>query len=117
MSRWVVLYATTPSGKTLFVCRICGRKSPTPDRSCPAPPEVYQKMPLSCELIYEVEAALEAEKDNPSSKDGSRVLVISEKTDEAPDGSKRTSVVWSSLEERYRANALYLEKVEDWKAR
>jgi hypothetical protein len=33
--RWVKLNCTSPSGKTLFVCRYCGRVSATPDKSCP----------------------------------------------------------------------------------
>lgn len=32
--RWVMLVATSPSGKTLFSCRCCGRVSPTPDKGC-----------------------------------------------------------------------------------
>lgn len=32
--RWLVLKTTSPSGKTLFCCRVCGRTSPTPDKSC-----------------------------------------------------------------------------------
>jgi hypothetical protein len=32
--RWAEITATSPSGKTLFVCRSCGRTSPTPDRNC-----------------------------------------------------------------------------------
>ena len=34
--RWVMLAATTPSGKTLFMCSVCGRISPTPDKRCPS---------------------------------------------------------------------------------
>lgn len=34
--RWVEIFKTTNSGKTLFVCVYCGRTSPTPDISCPA---------------------------------------------------------------------------------
>jgi len=36
-SRWRALEATSPSGKTLFVCLCCGRISPTPDKRCPEP--------------------------------------------------------------------------------
>ena len=32
--RWDELKETTPSGKTIFRCRNCGRKSPTPDKVC-----------------------------------------------------------------------------------
>jgi hypothetical protein len=34
-NRWTTIVATTPSGKTQFVCRICGRMSPIPDNTCP----------------------------------------------------------------------------------
>lgn len=34
MSRWVRLLATTPSGKTQFMCRYCGRKSLYTDKEC-----------------------------------------------------------------------------------
>lgn len=33
--RWITTKATTPSGKTLFVCLYCARSSPTPDKVCP----------------------------------------------------------------------------------
>jgi len=33
-SRWIRLERTTPSGKQLFLCRTCGRESPTPDKRC-----------------------------------------------------------------------------------
>lgn len=33
-SRWQVIVATTPSGKTQFVCTCCGRVSQTPDITC-----------------------------------------------------------------------------------
>lgn len=33
--RWRPLVATSPSGKTLFSCRYCGRVSPLPDKQCP----------------------------------------------------------------------------------
>jgi hypothetical protein len=35
-SRWKRLAATSPSGKTLFVCMICGHVTPAPG-ACPAP--------------------------------------------------------------------------------
>lgn len=34
VSRWVTLEKTSPSGKTMFVCTVCGRMSVTPDKSC-----------------------------------------------------------------------------------
>jgi len=59
MSRWVELYTTSPSGKTLFVCKYCGRISPLPDRTCSSPPEVVSwKASLSCEILEELESAL-----------------------------------------------------------
>lgn len=33
-SRWQQLASVSPSGKTLFVCTVCGRSSPTPDLRC-----------------------------------------------------------------------------------
>lgn len=32
--RWEVLEETSPSGRTLFRCGVCGRVSPTPDKRC-----------------------------------------------------------------------------------
>lgn len=62
MSRWVPIYATTPSGKTLFVCLMCGRKSPTPDKTCPEIPEAAGwKLATTCAVLEEIEeAAFEA---------------------------------------------------------
>lgn len=55
-SRWVELYATSPSGKTLFVCRFCGRISPTPDKACAVLPDVVSyKLALPCEILEEIE--------------------------------------------------------------
>lgn len=36
-SRWMEIIATTPSGKTQFVCRICGAKTIAPDKKCAKP--------------------------------------------------------------------------------
>lgn len=59
MSRWTPLYATSPSGKTLFVCRCCGRVSPTPDKECQELPSVGpHKMAIKCILFEEFEQAL-----------------------------------------------------------
>lgn len=33
-ARWTILDETSPSGKTLFVCKVCGRVSVTPDKNC-----------------------------------------------------------------------------------
>lgn len=58
MSRWVPLYATTNSGKTLFVCLMCGRISTTPDKTCPEPPTVVSwKMTATCAVLEEIEDA------------------------------------------------------------
>jgi hypothetical protein len=37
--RWIRIRETTPSGKTQFVCRYCGRKTPAPG-DCPRPPQI-----------------------------------------------------------------------------
>lgn len=34
MSRWRLLDRTTPSGKLLYECTVCGRVTPTPDKTC-----------------------------------------------------------------------------------
>lgn len=39
MSRWIPLLGTTPSGKTLFVCSVCGRVTPAPTTECIEPPQ------------------------------------------------------------------------------
>ena len=117
-SRWIELYATSPSGKTLFVCRMCGRISPVPDRTCPARPEVCHKMPLACELIEEIELALAEEQDNPDrwerdeKGNDARVLVIGADTSITPNG-RRTYVNWSTRTERWLSTELYLEREED----
>ena len=60
MSRWIELYTTTNSGKTLFVCQMCGRITALPGRTCPQPPDVGpHKLALSCALLEEVAMALE----------------------------------------------------------
>lgn len=60
MSRWVELYATTNSGKTLFVCKMCGRQSVTPDKDCPTPPSVVSwKNILPCIVLEELAEAVE----------------------------------------------------------
>jgi hypothetical protein len=33
-SRWQVLKRKSPSGKVLYVCTVCGRTSPFPDKRC-----------------------------------------------------------------------------------
>ena len=60
MSRWIELYATSPSGKTLFVCRMCGLVSPVPTRECKEPPVVDRsgwKPTLPCAVLEEMEEA------------------------------------------------------------
>ena len=34
MSRWIPILARTPSGKSQFVCRYCGRTTVVPDKEC-----------------------------------------------------------------------------------
>lgn len=42
-SRWVVCAHTSPSGKTLFSCAVCGRESVAPDKACPSGCEVIER--------------------------------------------------------------------------
>lgn len=59
MSRWRELYATSPSGKTLFVCTMCGRVSPVPDSVCATPPSVVAWKPnLPCIVLEEIAKAM-----------------------------------------------------------
>ncbi len=60
MSRWVEIYATTPSGKTLFICNMCGRTSVAPDKACPTPPAtVGWKQTLPCIVLEELAEVVE----------------------------------------------------------
>lgn len=59
MSRWVSLVTTSPSGKALFVCRMCGRTSPMPDRDCGEPPKVAYGSSASCAFLEEAHMALD----------------------------------------------------------
>lgn len=118
MSRWIELYATSPSGKTLFVCRMCGRKSPTPDRTCPEPPEVCYKAAISCELLEEMEEALAEGVKHPErwerdeTGNDVRVLLVGDSTVRTPKG-KRSYVGWSTRSERYLSTEVYFEREED----
>ena len=59
MSRWLELYCTSPSGKTMFVCRMCGLVTPVPTAECPSPPQVCSdKLAMSCAMLEEIESAL-----------------------------------------------------------
>lgn len=85
MSRYVELYATSPSGKTLFVCRFCGRTTPTPDKECPTPPSVVSwKQVLPCIVLEEIADAmtemaeeLQSEGENLKSKTEYHVQLVS----------------------------------------
>jgi hypothetical protein len=102
VSRWVELYATTPSGKTLFVCRMCGRTSPAPDRGCPAlPSTVSWKLSLACDLLEEIEAALIAEGEQEEVKTGLKVLSIGQ----FKDG--HTGVAWVPRDQAFYSTTLY----------
>ncbi len=58
-SRWIELYATSPSGKAMFVCRMCGHKTPAPSKNCPSLPEVGPyKTAFSCLVLEEIAGAL-----------------------------------------------------------
>jgi len=47
-SRWQKIVATSPSGKTTFVCMCCGRNSPTPDKICPVPALMHSAGTKTC---------------------------------------------------------------------
>ena len=56
-SRWVTLRRTSNSGKTLFLCLVCGRESTTPDKECPQPMWGSDSKLYRCHLVeagYEV---------------------------------------------------------------
>jgi len=38
VARWVKILSTSPSGKTQFICKFCGRTTPLPDKVCPSLP-------------------------------------------------------------------------------
>lgn len=59
MSRWISLIATSPSGKTLFVCRMCGRTSPVPDKECREVPYTAHGISASCAVLEEAHRAFE----------------------------------------------------------
>ena len=50
MFRWIPLHRASNSGKTLFVCRCCGRTSYAPDKDCPQPEGGWgaHKEPMEC---------------------------------------------------------------------
>lgn len=55
--RWIQLFKTSPSGKTLFVCRVCGRvtPAPTPCTEKPELPDWHKYHGLTCEEIEKKE--------------------------------------------------------------
>jgi hypothetical protein len=72
--RWIVLLSTSPSGKTLFVCKVCGCKSIAPDKDCPVRPTFgtgsnYEdaRSGLSCREVW-------ATKDDPEYTEARSVL-------------------------------------------
>ena len=50
--RWMVLTRTSPSGKTLFQCRVCMRISIAPDKTCP-PFRDGATNPLTCQELWD----------------------------------------------------------------
>lgn len=46
--RWVQITKTSPSGKTLFVCRSCGTVSPAPNKTCPGHVTNWQGAMVLC---------------------------------------------------------------------
>lgn len=107
MSRWVELYATSPSGKTLFVCRMCGRKSPTPDKACGARPETYQRAPLECAMLEEIEGALADEQGRSEDAELNKIVMVAERSTPGPEGMVRYAVVWRSLKTVWKTNEIY----------
>jgi len=57
--RWIEILAKTPSGKTQFTCKYCGRTSPTPDKTCPTPPFQPVVMQANKPLVFESCAEIE----------------------------------------------------------
>lgn len=112
-SRWVELYATTPSGKTLFFCRYCGTKSPAPTRTCPEPPSALHKAELPCQLLEELEGALNDEEGTAdAAHPGGKVLfAVSEKEASGPNEDiVRYTVQWRTQESMWNSTELYLHK-------
>ena len=56
--RWIALVRTSPSGKTLFVCKYCGVVSPAPStcRESPTTPDWHAYHGLTCEEIEDRES-------------------------------------------------------------
>lgn len=112
MSRWIELYATSPSGKTLFVCRMCGTISPIPTKTCSERPNVYQRAALECSLLEEIEGALNDEQGkSPDAREG-RIVMVGEKGEvvNEEEGRYRYSVRWSTLESQWNSTEIYLKK-------
>lgn len=55
--RWIQLVTTSPSGKTLFVCSVCGRVTPGPTacKDKPELPEGHKYHGLTCMEVEERE--------------------------------------------------------------
>lgn len=60
MSRWILLHKTSPSGKSLFVCRMCGRITPAPSKTCDPDSGVGNNViGVSCQLLEEIADSVE----------------------------------------------------------
>lgn len=46
--RWIIIDKTSPSGKTLFVCRSCGAVSPAPNKTCSEPVQLWNGQLRAC---------------------------------------------------------------------
>lgn len=69
-SRWRPILHTTPSGKALFVCLVCGQLTPAPGRDCP--PE--RKLPGGASLGLDPRLPTELKQLKPTCRDLERYI-------------------------------------------
>lgn len=89
---------------------MCGRTSPTPDKACAEPPEVYQKMPLSCEMLEELEGALNEEQGKSLDVKQGKLVLVAEKGTDVSEERARYTVQWRTLESQWNSTDLYMNK-------
>ncbi len=91
----------------MFVCRMCGDITPAPTTRCARAPVVNGKAPFSCELLEEIESALQSEQaTEPAVREG-RLVMVSQKGEPGPDGKERYVIVWRSLESQWNTTEIY----------